>query len=133
MACRSHSLLPSVVCALGALSLSGGAALAQELAAQYKVEGVAADGSARYEGTVEVSPAGETYSVVWQLRDGREIYLGTGIRRGDSFAVVYQSPHSPMPPGLVLYAINADGAMTGYYSSLGASTVGAETWTPVSH
>lgn len=131
----SLSLLP--VACIAALLLAAPSVAAQglskELAAQYKVEGVAANGTALYEGTAEVERVGDTYTVVWQLQDGREVYLGTGIRRGDSFAVVYQSPHSPMAPGLVLYSIAEGGAMTGYYSSLGASTIGAETWIPVSH
>lgn len=104
---------------------------AQDLAADYTVAGISADGSTQYSGTVQVAPVGDTYSVVWQFPNSREVYLGTGILRGSSFAVVYQSPRVPGPPGLVLYDIAKDGGMTGYFSVLGAKSIGAETWTPV--
>ncbi len=116
---------------LALLLVLSGPAGAQDLAADYTVAGIAADGATRYTGTVQVAPVGDTYSVVWQFPDSREIYLGTGILRGSSFAVVYQSPRVPGPPGLVLYDIAEDGGMTGYFSALGAKSIGAETWTPV--
>ncbi|MFA7428816.1 MAG: hypothetical protein WCZ23_01530 [Rhodospirillaceae bacterium] len=120
--------LPAV--ALGVLMVTAGSAGAQELGDRYAVTGVTADGSTSYTGTVRVSPFGDTYGVVWQFPDSQEIYLGTGILRGSTFAVVYQSPRVPGPPGLVLYDIAKDGGLTGYFSALGANAVGAETWTP---
>ncbi|KJS41497.1 MAG: hypothetical protein VR70_04865 [Rhodospirillaceae bacterium BRH_c57] len=122
--------LPALFLALS-LVLSGPAG-AQDLATDYTVSGIAADGTTPYSGTVQVAPVGDTYSVVWQFPNSREVYLGTGILRGSSFAVVYQSPRVPGPPGLVLYDIAEDGGMTGYFSVLGAKSIGAETWTPVS-
>lgn len=121
--------LPVLV--LGSLMVLGVPAAAQELAGRYTVSGVSPDGSTQYTGTAAVAQDGDTYSVAWQLEDGQQLYLGTGILRGSSFAVVYQSPVVPTAPGLVLYDIDSEGSMTGYYSVLGARAVGAETWTPV--
>jgi hypothetical protein len=121
-------LLPAF--AFGFLVAGAGPAVAQDLSPRYTVTGVSADGSSGYTASVRVAPYGDTYGVVWEFPNSQEIYLGTGILRGSTFAVVYQSPRVPGPPGLVLYDIDSDGGLTGYFSALGAKSVGAETWTP---
>lgn len=105
------------------------------LTGTYAVQGIAANGSVAYAGKTTVVQTGQTYRVEWSLSGGREQYIGTGIRSGNTFAVVYTAPKNAPnaaanAPGLVVYTIQPNGSLTGYYTTHGAKTVSAEAWNP---
>ncbi|GAB3119166.1 hypothetical protein [Novispirillum itersonii] len=128
--------LPSLSVFLPVLCLALPQAQAETpLSGTYTVQGIAANGSVSYAGKTTVIQTGQTYRVEWSLSGGREQYVGTGIRSGDTFAVVYTAPQNApnaavKAPGLVVYTIQPNGSLTGYYTTHGAKTVSAEAWNP---
>lgn len=124
--------IPVCVACVGMVWGTVAAAEQPAVGGTYDVRGIAANGSVAYSGKVTVKPTGQTYRVEWSLSGGREVYIGTGIRVEDSFAVVYTAPKADAAkrPGLVLYAVQPDGSLTGYYTTHGASTISAEAWQP---
>ncbi|WP_019646376.1 hypothetical protein [Novispirillum itersonii] len=133
------SLRAAALCLVtaGSVAVALPAVAETPLVGTYTVQGIAANGSVAYTGKTTVIPTGQTYRVEWSLSNGREQYIGTGIRTGDTFAVVYTPPkNAPNAAananaiGLVVYTIQSNGALTGYYTSHGAKTVSAEAWNP---
>ncbi|MDB5364473.1 MAG: hypothetical protein JWM77_400 [Rhodospirillales bacterium] len=100
----------------------------RSIAGQYEVQGRGIGQKQPYKGTATVERIGATYKVTWQI--GRDRYVGTGLRDGDAFAVVYGSVGQSLPPGMVLYRIQADGSLLGTYTQLGAGTTAPEAWLP---
>lgn len=92
----------------------------------YHATGVNPDGG-RYEAVVAVSKSGQTYKVAWAVGDQQ--YVGTGILQGDAFAVVWVGGND-LPPGLIVYKVNADRTFEGTYAYLGGTQLAFETWRP---
>jgi hypothetical protein len=99
-------------------------AAAADLSGKYAVEGKDPNGRA-YTGEAAVMRKGDTYQVFWLLGDTRAV--GTGILTGDIFAVTYIIAGIPVP-GLAIYGVGADGALSGQFTMLGSEIVGGETW-----
>lgn len=120
---------------LAAIALAGALALASVLPAaasdiggKYTVQGRDPSGQA-YAGEAAVVRKGDTYQVFWVL--GPNQAIGTGILTGDVFAVTYVIRGVPAP-GLAIYDVDEDGALSGRFTMLGEEMVGEETWTPAS-
>lgn len=92
----------------------------------YHATGVNPDGG-RYEAVVAVSKSGQTYKVAWAVGDQQ--YVGTGILQGDAFAVVWVGGND-LPPGLIVYKVNADRTFEGTYAYFGGTQLAFETWRP---
>ncbi|SOD98795.1 hypothetical protein [Caenispirillum bisanense] len=113
------------------VAVPGAKAAPDTLPGRYAVQGIGADGATTYGGEAVVEATGETYKVTWLLPGG-QVYVGTGIRQGESFAVTYLNARAEgaSAPGIVLYTVRPDGSLTGIYSQLGSATISAEAWNP---
>ena len=112
----------------GAMALATMASAA-DLTGRYKVDGRNPGGQGSYQGQAAVKQRGNVYQVAWKV--GQAQYVGTGIRKGDVFSVVYDTPGGDAPAGLAVYQIQADGTLLGTWTPLGGSRTGSERWTPV--
>jgi hypothetical protein len=101
-------------------------AAAADLGGKYTVEGRDPSGQT-YVGHAAVVRKGDTYQVFWVL--GSNQAVGTGILTGDVFAVTYVMRGVPAP-GLAIYDVTADGALSGRFTMLGAEIIGEESWKP---
>jgi hypothetical protein len=99
-------------------------AAAGDLSGKYAVEG-REPGGQTYAGEVAVVKRGDTYQVLWVLGESQAV--GTGILTGDVFAVTYVIRGVPVP-GIAIYDVGKDGALTGRFTMLGAEIIGDETW-----
>ncbi|MDQ6435433.1 hypothetical protein RB623_15345 [Mesorhizobium sp. LHD-90] len=109
------------------LLLSSVASLwAQDIAGSYTVEGSNPGGGGIYRGEVTVVKSDETYQVLWKI--GNQQHRGTGILRDGGFAVVYQPQGGG--PGIAVYQVGPNGALSGSWVGLGGQQLGSEVWNP---
>ncbi len=99
----------------------------RDLSGQYKSESTDIAGKRiRYDATIE--RMGEGYLVLYTVQ-GKVVYFGTGIRKGNVFAMCWTSLGQP---GLTLYQIGEGNRMTGEFAELGGpGFFGSESLTPV--
>lgn len=102
---------------LGAEKLSGSDALS----GAYKiVDAYSPQSGGAYEGSVTITPNGQTYGVQWTLKGG-ESYSGVGVREGNHFVVGWG-------PGVSVVAYtDAAGKLNGKWAQPGGNTLGSET------
>lgn len=74
-----------------------------------------------YEGTIEIAPFGDTYTVSWDTTVG--VFDGTGILRNNVFAVVYGEIGAC---GVVAYQVIDDMTMEALWTVLGDTRLGTE-------
>lgn len=94
---------------------------------RYTVEGSNPGRSeATYRGLAEIRRTGDTYSIVWQIGQARQI--GTGILTGSVLSVVFRTVEGQ--GGGVASFETADGAVTsGRWAVTGGTATGTERWT----
>ena len=95
---------------------------------RYRIEGTNPGNPAVYRGEAIVKRSGDTYAVAWQTGTTRQI--GTGIRTGDMFSVVFQTVGTNSY-GAASFAIVQDRITNGTWTVLGAQVVGTEHWAPL--
>ena len=105
-------------------------ALAGDIVGQYTFDGSNPGSQAKYTGRAMIEKKGDAYLVGWQI--GNQELAGTGILQDNTFAVVYIARNNKTEPGLVLYTIQPNGMLVGKFTNLGGTSLGTETWTPVS-
>ena len=110
---------------LFALAMSAQAAVA-DIAGEYSVYGSAAEGS--YKGEAAVVKRGNIYHVAWSIAG--QTARGTGILTGNIFSVTFVSRGAPAP-GIAVYEVGPEGVLTGHFTLLGGSRLGAEALTPI--
>lgn len=93
------------------------------LTGEYAVEGRAPGGT--YRGQAAIAPDGDVFLVVWQIGETR--HQGTGLLRGDKFAVTFVSQGRP---ALALYDIQPDGTLSGVWTEFASKSAFTETLTP---
>jgi hypothetical protein len=94
-------------------------------AGEYNVKGTNFDGSA-YSGTAHIAiTSNSTCAITWKT--GGSTAEGICMRDADSFTAAYRMGDAV---GLVLYKINDDGSLDGYWTIAGKSGAGTETLTP---
>ncbi len=109
---------------LVALAASAGPAPAQR-PGLYDVAGTNPDGSS-YAGIIGLRQVGlASWQVLWNLGESR--FEGYGMSSGNTFAVGFALGQRP---GIAIYAVGADGSMTGQWTLVGTSAIGTETLTP---
>ena len=81
-------------------------------------------GKGQYRGMVEISPTGETYTVLWRI--GAATYIGTGIFENGVFAVAYLTKDRTWF-GLALFKKQGT-KWIGHWTEGGSKTVGTEVW-----
>lgn len=120
--------MPALAVVVTALALFLVAPAAADVSGNYAVDGRDPNNGTAYRGGAAVVKKGATYHVVWSIGDHR--FIGTGILTDGIFAVTYVLPGTQVP-GIALYTVGANGHLTGYFTMLGAVTIGEESWTPV--
>ena len=91
----------------------------------YEVAGVNPDGS-NYTGRMAVQQVGlASWRVAWQIGDAR--FEGYAMSSGPVFSIGFTFGERP---GIAIYQVLADGAMTGQWTLIGTSAIGTETLTP---
>ncbi len=94
-------------------------------AGDYNAKGTNFDGSA-YSGTAHISiTSNSTCAITWKT--GGSTSEGICMRDADSLAAAYRLGDAV---GLVIYKINDDGSLDGYWTIAGKSGAGTETLTP---
>ena len=111
---------------LAALALIAGAAVAeaQEVGGSYAVTGDNPNGST-YTGTAEITPSGSGCTIVWQT--GSTTSSGICMRAKMMFSAYYRLGADA---GMVIYELQPNGALVGYWVIPGKEGVGHETLTP---
>ena len=92
----------------------------------YNVHGGDPSDSSYYTGTLIIEKEDEVYTANWQLSDGSS--TGTGVRKGDSLAIVFEGVDSTGAPitGVQLYTIKRDSLNKGPWTLYGNTTRGFE-------
>jgi hypothetical protein len=100
------------------------AAQAQTVGGAYTVAGTNLDGSA-YAETAEITQSGSTCRIVW--RTGPTTSQGVCMTTNKAVAAFYKLGADF---GLVVYELQPDGALTGYWTIVDKDGVGGEVLTP---
>ncbi|MFN4088535.1 MAG: hypothetical protein ACK4QW_05745 [Alphaproteobacteria bacterium] len=98
---------------------------AADIVGDYDVYGRTSEGN--YAGEASVVKRGSTYHVMWLI--GNQLARGTGILTGTTFSVTFLTQGMPVP-GVAVYEIGPEGVLTGQFTLLGGTSMGAEAWTP---
>lgn len=87
----------------------------------YKLDGVNPDGST-YSGTLDVTASGEAFAWSWNAGE----YAGVGLQQGEVVSVAWGSDACYV----VSYIIGEDGVLTGKWTDMAISGIGADVATP---
>src|SRR5579872_6412277 len=98
-------------------------ALAQKVGGSYTVAGTNPDGS-KYSGTAEITPSGSTCRIVWNTGNTSK---GICMLADKAFAAYYRLGKGD---GLVVYEVQPDGVLKGYWTITDEDGAGTETLTP---
>jgi hypothetical protein len=101
-----------------------GSAQAQKVGGDYTVKGTNFDGSA-YEGTATITPSGSACRMVWNT--GGSVTKGICMLANKAFAASYNLQGEI---GLVVYEVQPDGSMKGFWTIADKDGSGTETLTP---
>jgi hypothetical protein len=98
-----------------------------DLTGKYRADSVDAGGKRlRFDALIERT--GDAYLVLYSV-EGKVVYLGTGLRKGNIFAMAWMSQGRA---GLTLYQIEEGNRMVGDFADVGGpGFLGTETLTPV--
>jgi hypothetical protein len=111
---------------LGLLLATGvaGEASAQTVGGSYTVKGTNPNGTA-YSGTVQITPSGSACRISWQT--GSTNSSGICMLANKAFAAYYVLNGKP---GLVVYELQADGSLKGYWTIADTQGAGTENLYP---
>jgi hypothetical protein len=107
-----------------ALSMGVGSASAQTVGGSYNVHGTNPNGST-YGGTVQITPTGSSCRITWQT--GSTSSSGICMLANKAFAASYILQGQQ---GLVVYELQSDGSLKGWWTIAGQTGVGTENLTP---
>lgn len=100
------------------------AASAQSVGGNYTVKGSNPDGST-YTGTARITPSGSTCNITWQT--GSTSSKGVCMLANKAFAAFYKLGSDY---GLIVYELQPDGSLKGYWTIADREGVGGEILTP---
>ncbi len=109
---------------VAAIVLGAGSAAAQSVGGNYTARGTNFDGS-RYSGTAQITASGSGCRIVWQT--GSTTSRGTCMLANRAFAAHYRLGDQW---GLVVYELQPDGSLKGYWTLSDKNGVGTEILTP---
>jgi hypothetical protein len=118
---KSLKLFIFVLIVAFALTACGGKPDTDGVVGTYTLKGTNPDKST-YEGTLDVTAAGEAFNWSW---NGGE-YKGIGLQQGDTVSVAWGSDACYV----VSYVIGNDGVLTGRWTDMAASGIGSDIATP---
>lgn len=115
-----------ILIAAAALMVVAGTASAQGVGGEYKVNGTNLDGST-YAGTATIVPSSNsTCRIIW--RTGGTTSTGFCMLANTAFAAAYQLQGSV---GLIVYEVQPDGSLKGFWTIADKPGSGTETLTPI--
>lgn len=121
------SLGPSSLRAAASAGLLLAALPAAAIEGRYAVEGSnPGQSGVTYRGDAAIRKSGETYSIVWQIGQGRQI--GTGILTGSVLSVVFRSVGG-QGGGVASFETADDAVTSGRWAVTGGTATGTERWT----
>ena len=94
-----------------------------DITGTYEGGGTNPGGAGGYECTVEITKAGEGYTVVWFF-DGQPGYEGSGILKDNTLVIGFANAQGY---GVVAYTVNPDGSLDGTWAGMGDTKTGTET------
>ena len=118
---------PALSVLLAGLTVAFGspAAFAQSVGGQYNVAGKNLDGSS-YSGTATITPSSDsTCRIEWKT--GSTTSMGFCMLANKAFAAAYKLNDSV---GLIVYELQSDGSLQGYWTIADKPGAGTETLTP---
>ena len=107
-----------------ALSMGIGSASAQTVGGSYNVQGTNPNGSS-YGGTVQITPTGSSCRITWQT--GSTSSSGICMLANKAFAASYLLQGQQ---GLVVYELQSNGSLKGWWTIAGQTGVGTENLYP---
>jgi hypothetical protein len=114
----------AILLATVALIFGSAGAAAQEVGGNYTVTGDNPNGTT-YSGTAEITPSGSGCTIVWQT--GGSTSSGICMRAKMMFSAYYRLGDDA---GMVIYELQPNGTLIGYWVIPGKQGVGHETLTP---
>lgn len=99
---------------------------AESLAGTYGITGFDPNTQESYHGKANITGEGDVYQITWNLPTEKKVYIGTGIRRGDTISFVFVDQRAPNAPGVLVYDIEDD-TLSGKWVQLGRQKKGSET------
>jgi hypothetical protein len=112
-----------IILGLAMVACAATPALAQKVGGAYAVEGTNPDGS-KYSGTAQITPSGSTCHIVWNTGSTSK---GICMLANKAFAAYYRLGKSD---GLVVYEVQPDGVLKGYWTITDQDGAGTETLIP---
>ena len=112
-----------ILAALCALSMP---LLADSLTGTYGITGFDPSKGEPYQGKAKITGEGDVYQITWSFPLEKKVYIGTGIRQGDTVSFVYLDQRAPNTPGVLVYKIKDD-TLSGKWVALGRTKKGSET------
>jgi hypothetical protein len=106
------------------LSVAAGAASAQSVGGSYNVQGTNPNGST-YGGTVQITPSGSSCRITWQT--GQSSSSGICMLANKAFAASYILQGKQ---GLVVYELQSNGSLKGWWTIADQAGVGTENLFP---
>jgi hypothetical protein len=109
------------IAAAAVLVAFSAAAWAASPTGSFQVSGTNPGGGGAYQGTVSVTPTGDTFRVVWHVGDST--VTGTGLWVDEKFCVGFQGN------SIAVYTDQGGGVWAGHWANGTDTQVGTERWT----
>ena len=111
---------------LAALCIFSAQLTAESLAGTYGITGFDPTTQESYHGKAKITGEGDVYQITWSYPTEKKVYIGTGIRQGNSISFVFVDQRAPNAPGVQVYTIQDD-TLAGKWVQLGRNKKGSET------
>lgn len=111
---------------LAALCIFSAPLLGESLAGEYGISGYDPYTGKTYQGKAHLREKGNVYHVTWHTIPEGTVYVGTGIRQGNSISFVFSNRSKPEDIGVQLYTVQDD-TLSGKWVLLGRDRKGSET------
>lgn len=115
-----RAIILAALCALAA------PLAADSLTGTYGITGFDPNTGDSYQGSAKITGEGDVYQMTWTVPAKKKVYIGTGIRQGDTISFVYLDQRAPESPGVQVYKIEDD-TLSGKWVGLGRTKKGSET------
>jgi len=111
---------------LAALCMLSAPLAAESLTGTYGITGYDPSTGESYRGKAKITGEEDVYQITWSLPIEKKVYIGTGIRQGDTVSFVFLDQRAPESPGVLVYKIDDD-TLSGKWVLLGRTRKGSET------
>lgn len=113
-----HLAAIAVFALLPVVNASAGGAARRDIIGNYSVEGDAAERGKKYQGTARIERKEDCYIVNWDIGEGRQRFLGLGIREGDTLSVSILDEQNLSYHAIIVYKIQKDRTLVGRWATM---------------